>query len=42
MGEAADMILEGYFCQACGELLLEEDGDPCGYPTFCDSCSEDE
>lgn len=38
MGEWADSILDGVFCQVCGEYLGEGDG----FPTECESCKEDE
>lgn len=34
MGEIADAILEGVFCQGCGDYL----GEGGGYPTFCRGC----
>lgn len=38
MGEAAESLTEGIFCQGCGEYM----GEGGGYPTLCDSCREDE
>jgi hypothetical protein len=35
MGETADLILEGYICQHCRELI---DGDDPGYPRSCQDC----
>lgn len=35
MGEIADAILDGVFCQECGEYLGEGDG----YPVTCAGCS---
>lgn len=35
MGEMAEAILMGEFCQTCGEHI----GDPCGYPVNCAGCS---
>lgn len=37
MGEIADGILDGEFCQICGEWLGEGDG----FPTTCDGCGGD-
>lgn len=34
MGEMADAILDGVFCQICGEYLGEGDG----FPTYCEAC----
>lgn len=39
MGEIADAILEGDFCQICG-VVMDEPGD--GYPVTCEGCKEDE
>ena len=38
MGEIADLILEGVFCQGCGIAL----GAPCGFPRFCRHCESQE
>lgn len=38
MGEIADSIIEGDFCQVCGEFL----GDGDGYPRTCGGCAEDD
>lgn len=38
MPSNADLMLEGYICQFCGELL---DGDNPGYPRTCKDCSVD-
>lgn len=35
MGEIAEAMLEGLFCQACGELI---DGEEPGYPRDCPGC----
>jgi hypothetical protein len=35
MGEWADSILEGAFCEQCGEHI----GDGDGFPTLCANCS---
>ena len=34
MGEIADAILDGEFCQVCGEYLGEGDG----FPVTCEGC----
>jgi hypothetical protein len=38
MGEMADDILDGVFCEICGEYIGEE----CGYPRRCEGCQEDD
>lgn len=38
MGEAAEMLLDGTCCEACGEFL---DGDSPGYTRLCFSCSSE-
>lgn len=35
MGEIADAILDGDFCQICGEYI---DDEGCGFPRTCDGC----
>ena len=35
MGEIADAMLQGLFCQLCGELI---DGFETGYPRTCVGC----
>lgn len=35
MGEVADDILDGMYCQHCGDYL----GAPTGYPKSCNSCN---
>ena len=35
MGDIADAIINGLFCQHCGELI---DGDEPGYPRACQGC----
>jgi hypothetical protein len=37
MGEAADAVLEGLYCQCCGDLI---DGEEPGHPRKCDDCKE--
>ncbi len=34
MGEMADDLIDGIFCEQCGEYL----GDAVGYPRTCDGC----
>lgn len=37
MGEYAEMMLDGTYCQSCGEFLNGgEDGE--GFPMFCAGC----
>ncbi len=38
MGEIADSILEGNFCQYCGEYISEEGS---GFPQSCPACEEE-
>ena len=38
MGEMADRVIDGIFCEECGEYI----GDACGYPRKCDSCFVEE
>lgn len=38
MGDAADMMLEGFVCQFCGEWMGADEGP--GYPVTCDGCKE--
>jgi len=37
MGEAAEAVLEGLYCQVCGDLI---DGEEPGYPRSCEDCEE--
>ena len=39
MGEIADAMLDGTFCQGCGQYI--EDGGACGHPRFCASCRDE-
>jgi hypothetical protein len=32
MGEVADMMVNGFLCEACGELI---DGEEPGFPRYC-------
>ena len=34
MGEMTEDILDGIFCEVCGEYI----GEPCGYPRTCEGC----
>ena len=37
MGDIAEMMLDGFLCEACGEYIGEGDG----YPQYCsDECAE--
>ncbi len=36
MGEIADGIIDGEFCEECGTYI----GEGCGYPRKCESCEE--
>ncbi len=38
MGKQADMMLNGFLCASCGELL---DGEEPGYPRKCNDCDPD-
>lgn len=39
MGEIADAILEGDFCQVCGVVF--EDNESPGHPRTCPDCEEE-
>jgi len=39
MGEIAEAMIEGLFCQFCGEFI---DGEQPGYPRSCAGCEDDE
>lgn len=39
MGEIADAIIGGLFCQYCCELI---DGDEPGYPRACAGCQDED
>lgn len=39
MGDIAEAILDGLFCQVCGEVIDEESP---GYPRTCEGCQGDE
>ena len=34
----AEDIIDGIFCEICGQFL----GDPVGYPRCCEDCREDD
>ena len=38
MGDIADGMLNGLFCQLCGVVI---DGEEPGYPRFCAGCEEE-
>ena len=38
MGDMADDIIDGIFCEQCGVYL----GDAVGYPRTCSDCNDDE
>lgn len=40
MGDMADGILEGIFCQVCGVYMGEDAGD--GFPVTCEACMEED
>lgn len=35
MGDIAEGMIEGFFCQQCGCVI---DGEEPGYPRFCEDC----
>ena len=39
MGEFSDMILEGFLCETCAEIV---DGKESGYPRQCETCEGEE
>lgn len=42
-GEIAEMMLEGFMCQGCGDIIGDsETGEGLGYPGFCAACQPDE
>lgn len=41
MGEIAEGILQGIFCQACG-CYMDNGDDPPGYPVSCSECEHSE
>lgn len=43
MGEIAEMMLDGFLCQGCGEVIGDyESGEGLGYPGFCAGCQPDD
>jgi hypothetical protein len=38
MGEIADAMINGLFCEQCGVFL---DGEEPGYPRKCDNCQDE-
>ncbi len=43
MGEIADMMLDGTLCATCGGVVIKEDENPSGIPTYCnDDCKPDD
>lgn len=38
MGDIADGIINGFWCQECGCLV---DGEEPGYPRICEDCEEE-
>ena len=45
MGEAAEMLLDGTLCEACGEIVFDDEGEPrraIGMPDYCSpGCAKD-
>ena len=39
MGEFSDLIIDGFLCETCGEMI---DGKESGYPRQCDECKGEE
>lgn len=39
-GEMAEAVLDGIFCQCCGEFMGSDDPDwqPAGHPVTCAAC----
>jgi hypothetical protein len=37
MGDIADAMLSGLFCEVCGEIM---DGEEVGYPRRCEGCDD--
>ncbi len=42
MGEFADMILDGLFCQFCGVAMDDDLEEAPGIPVACAVCAEEE
>lgn len=42
MGEVAEMMLEGFLCEGCGEVMGDmETGEGQGFPGLCAACQAD-
>ncbi len=41
MGEIADDLIDGVFCQQCGEYIDDEESEQCGpgHPRNCTGCN---
>lgn len=39
LGDVTDLILEGFLCEACGDMI---DGVDVGFPRECESCRCDD
>lgn len=40
MGEIADMMVNGFMCQSCGQFM--PDGEEPGYPRDCQDCKNED
>ena len=41
MGEIAEMMLDGFMCEQCGEIIGDmETGEGQGFPGLCAGCAE--
>jgi hypothetical protein len=38
MGEIAELMLNGFYCEQCGGLI---DGEEPGYPRLCEDCERE-
>lgn len=42
MGEIAEMMLDGFMCEQCGEIIGDiESGEGQGFPCLCAACQAD-
>lgn len=41
MGDFTEAMLEGLYCQCCGETLYDNLDDPPGFPQSCEGCAAD-
>ena len=41
MGEIADAIIDGFYCELCGEMIDGNENEP-GYPRTCTGCKTEE